>query len=239
MIPILLRGMVPRLLFVAFVAWVFYLMDQGFHQHGLGDAEPGAAVEPTGLSFTLANLGGLTTIILLAGFVAVDRRRGYYRLFFSHSTNPLAFYGLRWALGVLLALAVVILFYVFGQLAAWGELRVTVHFILHAFLFVLVYSGLIAFLSVVLPRGDALVTFAVFLSTELWLLLVIQLGAQPFVAPVRQAITFLLPPHTALQDVYAGLVVGQVEWGAAAFSAGYGLFWLVVAGLLLRLREWP
>ncbi|MDQ3521781.1 MAG: hypothetical protein M3434_05540, partial [Gemmatimonadota bacterium] len=65
------------------------------------------------------------------------------------------------------------------------------------------------------------------------------LGVEPFAAPIRQVITFLLPPQTALQDVYQGLISGQPEWGAAAFSAGYGLFWLVAAALLLRLREWP
>jgi hypothetical protein len=28
-------------------------------------------------------------------------------------------------------------------------------------------------------------------------------------------------------------------WGAAAFVAGYGVFWMGAAALLLRLREWP
>jgi hypothetical protein len=39
--------------------------------------------------------------------------------------------------------------------------------------------------------------------------------------------------------VYQGLISGQAAWGAAAFGVGYGLFWLLAAGLLLRLREWP
>ena len=238
MIRILLRDMLPRLAIVALAALLFYLLEPGFHRHG--PVAPDLALElgPLGLSATLANLAGLSILILLAGFVSNDRRRGFYRIFFSHPTNPLAFYGLRWLLGFGLALLAAGVFLVVGQLAAWGEVRGGGSGLLLALLSAVAYGGLIAFLSVLLPRGDAWVAVLIYAFTFAWLF-VLGLGAEPLVAPLRQAITFVLPPQTALQDVYTGLLAGQIAWGAAAFVLGYGIFWLGAAGVLLSVREWP
>ncbi len=239
MIPILLRDLAPRLLLVVLAGLMFYALEPAFHQHEIeAAAVGGAALGPLGISATLANLAGLSMLILLAGFVSTDRRRGYYRIFFSHPTHPLAFYGLRWGLALGLALLAAALFLVIGQLVAWGEFRGGVSGLLLAVLSAVAYGGLIAFLSVVLPRGDAWVAVILYFLTFFWLQM-LALGAEPFSAPVRQAITFLLPPQTALQDVYEGLLVGRADWGAVAFVVGYGVFWLGLAALLLRLREWP
>ncbi len=239
MISILLRDLAPRLLLVALAGLMFYLLEPGFHQHEIEEVEIGAALlGPLGISATLANLAGLAMLILLAGFVSTDRRRGYYRIFFSHPTHPLAFYGLRWVLALGLALLAAAVFLVVGQLVAWGEFRGGAGGLLLALLSALAYGGLIAFLSVLLPRGDAWVAVILYFLTFFWLQM-LALGAEPFTAPVRQAITFVFPPQTALVDVYEGLLAGQTEWEAAAFVAGYGVFWLGLAGLLLRLREWP
>ncbi|MGI9178942.1 MAG: hypothetical protein ACR2H9_00305, partial [Longimicrobiaceae bacterium] len=89
MIPILLHDMAPRLLLVALAALMFYLIDPAFHQHEIAEGEAAAVLGPLGLSATLANLAGLAMLILLAGFVSTDRRRGFYRIFFSHPTHPL------------------------------------------------------------------------------------------------------------------------------------------------------
>ncbi len=239
MIPVFLRDLAPRLLWIALIAWAFYLLEPGFHQHEAFAPGTAPELDATGLSYTLANLGGLTLLILLAGFIATDRRRGYYRLFFSHPTSPLVFYGVRWALALGVALGVVVLFWVFGQLAAWGELRVGAAFLLHALLFMVVYGGLMAFVSALLPRGDALLVGAVYLATEIWLWLVVRLGADPFTPAVRRLIAFVLPPHLALTDVYSALAANHVAWGAVVFALGYGVFWIGLAGLLLRTREWP
>jgi hypothetical protein len=241
-IPILLRDMLPRLLLVALTAVMFYMLEPAFHQHDMpaGDVlvEIPPEFGPLGVSATLANLAGLAMLILLAGFVSHDRRHGYYRIYLSHPVHPLAFYGLRWVLAYGLALLTAALFLVIGQLLAWGGLRGGVEGLLLAALSALVYGGLIAFLSVALPRGDAWVAVVVFFFTFFWIQ-VLTLGAEPFTPTLRQAITFLLPPQTALQDIYGALLVGTTAWGAVAFVIGYGVFWLVAAGLLLRLREWP
>jgi hypothetical protein len=242
MIPILLRDLAPRLILVTLAALFFYALEPAFHQHQVPADELFGAVEPefgpAGLAASLANLAGLSMLILLGGFVSNDRRRGYYRIYFSHPTSPLAFYGLRWSLAFGLSLFAATVFLVVGQLVAWGGLRGGGSGLLLALLSALAYGGLIAFLSVVLPRGDAWVAVIVYLFTFFWLQ-VLAVGAEPFTASIRGAISFVLPPQTAMQDVYSALLLGQWDWGASAFVVGYGVVWLILAALVLRVREWP
>jgi hypothetical protein len=232
------RASAPRLVLVLLAGFMFYLMEPGFHVHEAPAAGLEANLGPLGISATLANLSGLSMLILLAGFIAVDRRRGYYRLLFAQPVSPLWFYAARWLLALFLAVLASAVFLAAGSFAAWGEYRGGASGLLLAALAAVAYGGLIAFLSAALPRGDAWVGVLLFLFTFFWLQS-LSLGAQPFVAPVRDAISLLLPPQTALQDVYDALLQGRVDAAAAAFCAGYGLFWLAAAGLLVKLREWP
>jgi hypothetical protein len=237
-IPRILRDFLPRLWLVAAAGFAFYLFEPAFHRHG--PVDPGVAAElgPAGLAATLANLAGLSMVILLAGFVSRDRRRGYYRMLLAHPVNPLALYGLRWLVALLLALAAAGVFLVVGQLAAWGEWRGGAEGLWLALLSALVYGGLMAFLSTALPRGDAWVAVGLFLLTFVWLQ-ALGIGAEPFSAPLRRLLTFVLPPQTSLQDVYNALLGGGLAPGASAYAAGYGVFWLGAAATLLRVREWP
>ena len=95
-----------------------------------------------------------------------------------------------------------------------------------------------AFLSAALPRGDSWVALLLFVPTLFPQLLSLLLAS---VGPaVRQTVLFLLPPQTtALQMVYEGVLASSVPWGAVAYAAGYGAFWLVLGALVLRLRDWP
>jgi hypothetical protein len=240
MIPLTFWMLRWRIALLLLVGWLFYLLEPGFHRHAT-DAEAGifAELAPSGIAFTLANLAGLSMVILLWGFVSSDRSRGYYRLFFAHPTRPLSYYALRWGIAYLLSVAAAGAFLVLGQLAAWGELRVGAEVMPQALLFALVYGALTAFFSVVFPAGDGIAALLVFLSTEFWYLVTESLGVQPLTPVLRQALFFVLPPHLALNDVYQGVVAGALPWGSVLYAAGYGLFWLALAGLLLRLREWP
>lgn len=234
-----LRASAPRLVLVLLAALMFYLMEPGFHAH---EAAPAGDLDvqlgPLGISATLANLSGLSMLILLAGFIAVDRRRGYYRLLFAQPVNPVLYYLARWALALALALGVSAVFLWVGSYAAWGEYRGGVEGLYLALLAAIAYGGLIAFLSAVLPRGDAWVAVMLFLFTFFWLQS-LSLGAEPFPAPLRDALSLLLPPQTALQDVYDALLAGKLDAAASAFCAGYGVFWLAAAGLVVHYREWP
>lgn len=239
MIPILLRGMVPRMVAVALLGIAFYSLEPGLHRHGGGVPEElFLDLGALGLGATLANYAGLSMLVLLGGFVSTDRRRGYYRLYFSHPTRPAAFYGLRWLLGLAVAMLAAALFLVLAQAVAWGGFEGGWRGLYLALLSALAYGGMIAFLSVLLPRGDAWVALLLFVFNYFWLQAV-ALGAQPLPPLLNGVVPLLLPPQLALSDVYDGLLRGEVAWGASAFAAGYGAFWLGLAGLLLRQRDWP
>lgn len=239
MIPILLRGMLPRVVLVALLCVAFFFMEPGFHTHDVAAPEEFRLdLGAPGLAASLSNLAGLAMLVLLGGFVSNDRRQGYYRLYFSHPTRPLAFYGLRWGLGLLVAMLAAAAFLVVGQLAAWGRFEGGWGGLYLALLAAVSYGGMIAFLSVMMPRGDAWMALVLFLFNYFWLQAV-AMGAQPLPGVLNDAVSILLPPQLALSDVYDGLIRGEIVWGASAFAAGYGVFWLLIAGLLLRLREWP
>lgn len=239
MIPLLLWQLRWRLLALAGAAFLFYLAEPGLHTHDLDPTDVGGLLAPTGIAFSAANLAGLSMIVLLAGFISAHRRRGYYRLQFSHPTRPEAFYALRWAVALVLSVAVSAAFFYLGQLAAWGELRVGGQFLLQAALLAVMYGGLMAFLSAVLPAGDAPAGAALYFVTAFWLEVTVDWGISLAGGALSQAIAFLLPPHSAATDVYSGLLMGTVAWPAVLFCLGYGLFWMIAAGLLVRLREWP
>lgn len=238
MIPILLRDLLRRLWLVALIGLLLYLREPSFHQHGPVDPANAVELGPRGLAASLSYLAAAASVILLAGFVSRDRERGFYQMILSHPTRPLALYGLRWMLAVALAIATAATFLVVGQLIAWGELRGGATGLLLALLSALVFGGLMAFFSVTLTRGgDAWVVGFLLLLTYAWPWVTFVL--QGLSAPVRQALLFLLPPQGALQEVYAGLLDGRIAWGGATFAAGYGIFWLLAAAVLLRVREWP
>lgn len=232
-----------RLLIVAALGVFFYFIEPGFHLHGaLPDDVAADVADPGGVAFSMANLAGASILVLLTGFTSSDRRKGYYRIHFSHRTRPLAYYAVRWLLAYALALGAAAVFLVVGQLLAWGELRVGLGAMVHPALFALVYGGLVAFFSMLLPIGDSFAALVLFAVTSVWEYAVsafAELGVQPVGAGVRQALSFILPPHLALRDLYQAAEAGGSVWAPASFAAGYGLFWLALAGLLLWSREWP
>jgi hypothetical protein len=236
-IPILLYDLRWRLLVLVGVSWLLYLGEPGFHQHGALPSDEAIALGPVGVSATLSYFAGLAMIVLLAGFVSNDRREGYSRIFLSHPTRPLAFYGLQWVLALAIALLGAAAFLVLGQMVAWGEVRGGWSGLLLALVSAIVYGGLMAFLSSALPRGDTLVALLLFLPTFVPQLLGFGLASLP--PAVRQAVLLLMPPHGALQVIWQGLLQNTLAWGAIAFGVGYGVVWLLAGVALLRLRDWP
>jgi hypothetical protein len=230
-----------RILAVLLICVGFYLLEPSFHVHEAADASE--LVPPGEIAFTLANLAAASMLVLLTGFVAADRRRGWYRIYFSHPTRPLAFYALRWVVAYAVTMLVAGAFFVLAQLAAWGELRTGPGALLQPALFALIYGALLAFFSVALPRGDGLVVLAIYFLTDLWLGVLSMFDetglAPPLPTGLRQAISFVLPPHLALRDAYNAVQAGAFPTAPVAFAAGYGVFWLAAAALLLWSREWP
>ena len=237
MIPVILGDLFRRLPLAVLAAVALYLIEPAFHQHGPVDPEMGPHLGALGVSATLANLAALSMLVLLGGFISGDRRSGRFRSYLSHPVSPLALYGLRWLLAAVLTLIVCAGFLVIGQLVAWGEYRGGTSGLWLAAISAVVYGGLLAFLSALLPRGDAWAALGAYFATYLWLTL-LAVGAEPLTPGIRQLITLILPPQTAMQDIYEGLVGGWAAWGAAGFSLGYGVVMLIGAGVVLRLREW-
>ena len=235
MISIMLRDMRWRMLIVSLLSVFLYFLEPAFHQHG--PTEPGfdAELGPLGVSAALAYLAGLSMIVLLTGFVASDVREGYTAIHFSHPTSPLAYYGLRWLLALTVALGATVMFLLLGQVIAWGEVRGGGAGILLGLLAALIYGGLMAFFSTLLRSGDGWVVFILFLPTPVPQILTWIEALLP--ESLYQIVLFLLPPQNALQEVYRGLLLGDIAWPAVAFAGGYGMFWLVLAALLLRTRE--
>jgi hypothetical protein len=236
MIKILLFDLRWRLLTLALVAVILYALEPGFHQH---DETELLAVEmgPLGVSATLSYFAGISMIVLLAGFISRERREGYTRLFFSYPTSPIAYYGLRWGIAFLIAVLGAALFLIVGQLVAWGAIRGGWSGMALPVLSALIYGGLMAFFSALLPRGDAWAAFLLFLPTFFPQLLTLGLAGAG--TTMRQVVLLLLPPQGALQDVWQGLLLESFGWGAAAFAAGYGVLFLIAGGLILKVREWP
>jgi hypothetical protein len=117
--------------------------------------------------------------------------------------------------------------------------QVSPGFLLHALMFAVMYGGLAAFLSAALPAADFAAAVGIYFVTTFWLEVTLNWPVSPVPAGLGRLVSFLLPPHTAATDVYSAMLSGQVHWAAASFCIGYGAFWLVLAGLLVRLREWP
>ena len=236
MIGVILRDLRWRLGILMLIALVLFFLEPGFHQHEEFTLDA-VALGPFGISSTLAYFAGLSMIVLLAGLVSGDRREGYTRLFFAHSTSPLAYYGLRWGIAYLIALTGATLFLVFGQIIAWGGVLGGWGGLLLPALSALIYGGLMAFFSVALPRGDAWIVFLLFLPT--FFPQILSLGLANASPALRQTALMILPPHGALQDVWEGLLIGSTAWWGVVTAAGYGALLLLAAGLILKLREWP
>lgn len=240
MIAVMLHDMRWRFLLIAAIAVLLYFMEPGFHQHE-GFDPTAVALGPVGVSATLSYLAALTMIALMAGTISTDRREGHTRLLFAQPTSPLAYYGLRWGLAYGLAIVFASAFLFFGQLIAWGEFLGGWSGLILPVLSALVFGGLAAFLTAALPRGDAFVLFLLFLPTLV----------PPEIVPIPpvQALSglldgapivrYLLPPQTALADIWQGLLLDAFDWGAVVFAASYGLLFLLAGAALVRLREWP
>ena len=237
MIPVILRDMRWRLLLLFGVAVTFYAAEPGFHQHDDFSLEA-VGLGPLGISATLSHFAAISMIVLLGGSLSTDRREGYTRLFFSHPTSPLGYYGLRWSIADVIAVTGALLFLVLGQVIAWGAVFGGFRGLILPAISALVYGGIMAILSVLVPRGEAWIA-SLLLVVPIFTPQLLTAILAPLHPGLRQGVMALLPPQAALARVWDGLLLGDLAWGAALFAAVYGVLLLAAAVAILRLREWP
>lgn len=224
-----------RALGVLATGLAFYALEPAFRT--VEDVDPRLRVElgPRGLAASMANLAALAVIWFLGGTLSSDRRRGALRLLGAHPVEPLAILALRWAAGIGAAVVAALLFLVLGQLAAWGRWEGGLGGLALAFLSAWAHAGLLAVLGAVLPRGDGWVAAAVALLGAVWAQL-LAIGLLPPGAGA-QILTVVLPPQTALDAVYHGLLAGTLDRAATLYVLAYGACGFALAAGILTVRD--
>jgi hypothetical protein len=187
------------------------------------------------LGWLVARFPLVAVLVLMAGVASDDRRHGFLRLWTVRPGSPLRIYAPAWVALALLAVAVSALLLPLVDVILLGDWAGPNTLVLIA-AYVLLYGSLTAFFSV-WTTADAWLALLVGVGAAVWHGLV-RAGAVGLPTIFREVITFLLPPQGALLAVEAAFAgMAPVPWAALAYVAGYSVVLLVVAGVLLELRE--
>lgn len=188
------------------------------------------------LGWVVGRFPVFATLILLAGVFSSDLASGRARLYAVRPQPLVSIYGVRLALLAGLAFGISVLLMPAFDVILLGRWAGPATLVLIA-AYVLVYAGVVAFLSV-LTRGDAWIAAGLAVLALLWatmrgagLLTAVPPGARQFVSVV-------LPPQDALFALESAFAdITPVPWRAFAYAAAYGIFFLVLAGVLVSRRE--
>ncbi|MGH7480743.1 MAG: hypothetical protein ACRELV_01195, partial [Longimicrobiales bacterium] len=177
----------------------------------------------------------IAILVLVAGLVSRDRASGRLRLYAARPASLLAVYALRFAVLAVVAFALSALLMPTFDLLLLGDWAGPATFVL-ILAQVLVYGGLAAFLSV-WTRADAWIALGLAVTALVW---EAALRAPSVSVPEgpRAILTLLLPPQWAMLELESAFAALQpIPWDAFAFTAGYGLAMLLLAGVSLAYRE--
>jgi hypothetical protein len=187
------------------------------------------------LGWVLGRYPLIATLVLLAGLFSHDRDRGFARTYHVRPTSLTAVYGWKFLTlaGTAFLLAAVLMpLFDLIMLGTWAGPATFVLILAN----VLVYGGLTALFSV-WTRADAWAALAAFIAAMVWHTLIVA-DLVEFPPGARDFVSLVLPPHGAmlrLEGAFAA--VEPIPWDAFAVAAAYGLFALVLAGVMLRIRE--
>jgi hypothetical protein len=188
------------------------------------------------LGWLLGRYPLIATLVMYAGIVSNDRANGNIRLY---AVRP------RWVgflyLKKFVAAAIIVFslsallmpsfdFLLLGRWAGPGTFILILSYIL-------VYGSLCFFLSVWL-RGEVWVTVVLAIIAMLWDAFV-RSGKIGNAAPgIREAVTVLLPPQSALFRIESAFgAENPIPWGSFAFVTAYSLILIIAALVSLRIRE--
>jgi len=171
-------------------------------------------------------LGGF---LFMSSSVAMDRDKQHVRFFFSHQVNPVNYYLQRYAVGMVIFLAL------FGLAGGAVELFMTdVHFwgSIAAFAVTLVLVGGLTVLAASLTNRDGLALILSFLIIRT----LQQLSAQDLVAAWMKPVVRGMPPIETMAQLSKAFIEGNTVQGTDVVHVlGYGLG-MLVAGLLVMRR---
>jgi hypothetical protein len=187
------------------------------------------------LGWLLGRFPLIATLVLMAGVVSGDRDTGQARLYAVRPASPHLIYGTRFLVLATPAFALsAILLPAFGLLllGTWAGPATLVLILAN----VLAFGALVTTLSI-LTRADAWIALFLALAALVWNAL---RTADRLTIPigVRDVVSFILPPQAALlrlEDAFGALQ--PIPWDAFFYITGYGVALLILAGVLLRRRE--
>lgn len=172
----------------------------------------------------------LGSFLIMTSSVALDRDKQYVRFFFSHQVNPVAFYLQRFAVGMVVFLAL------FSLAPGVVELFLTdVNFLgsIAAFAVSLMLVGGLSVLSAALTNRDGLALILSFIIIRT----LQQLSTQDLLAEWLEPLARGLPPIETMAQVSKALVEGStVQATDVIHVVGYGLG-LLAAGLFVIRRR--
>ncbi len=178
----------------------------------------------------------IAILAMMAGIVSADRGNGTMRLYAVRPTSLSKLYLLKFAAAAAVVFVISALLMPAFDLLLLGRWAGPNTFVLIAS-YVLVYGSLSFFLSVWL-RGEVWVTVMLAIVAMLWDA-VMRSGKLANAAPgIREAITVLLPPQSALFRLETAFgAETALPWGAFIFVCAYSLILIIAAVVSLRLRE--
>lgn len=187
------------------------------------------------LGWLLGRLPLIALLLLMGGVISGDRSNGLARLIHVRPTSPVSVYATRFALlSAITFVACAIVMPAFDLLML-GEWAGPATLVLIA-AYVVAYGGLMAFLSA-WTRGEAWLVLLLAMVAIVWSALE-RAATLPVAPALARGFGFLLPPQPALFALEGAFAELQpIPWDAFLYCVGYGLFFLVLAGVSVWRRE--
>jgi ABC-type transport system involved in multi-copper enzyme maturation permease subunit len=188
------------------------------------------------LGWLIGRYALIATLAMMAGIVSGDRANGTMRLYAVRPVSLGKLYLQKFAACAVVVFVISAVLMPTFDMLLLGRWAGPSTFVL-IISYVLVYGSLTFFLSVWL-RGEVWVTMMLAILALLWDA-VIRSGKLGIAAPgIREAITVLLPPQSALFKIETAFgMESALPWGAFAFVCAYSLILVIAALVSLRLRE--
>lgn len=188
------------------------------------------------LGWLIGRYALIATLAMTAGLVSTDRANGTLRLFAVRPASLTRLYALKFLVAATLAFVLSAVLMPAFDLILLGRWAGPNTFVLIAS-YVLVYGSL-TFLLSVWTRGEVWITIMLAIAAMLWDA-VLRAGKLAEAAPgVREVITVLLPPQSALFKLETAFgAESALPWDSFGFVLAYSAILIVAALVSLRLRE--